>query len=100
MNEKDFLFSDETIKFIDENEDSQLNSDIMDAVTRVATGENDKGDTRKTMIAIAATAAVFLKMCAKNATGDKPLTALDYSEPFSEILRFYCMKMDHLTDEE
>ena len=100
MNEKDFLFTDEALKFIDENEDRKLNDDIVDAVARVATGKNGKGNTRKTMIAIAAAAAVFLKMCAENATGDKPLTALDYSEPFSEILRFYCMKLDHPVGEE
>jgi hypothetical protein len=98
MNEKDFLFTDETLKFIDENEDRKLNDDMMDAVAKVATGENDKGDIRKTVIAIAASAAVFLKMCAENST--KPLTATDFSEPFGEILRYYCMKMDHPVDEE
>jgi 6-phosphogluconate dehydrogenase len=98
MNEKDFLFTDEALKFIDENEDRKLNDDIMDAVSRVATGKNGKGNTRKTMIAIAAAAAVFLKMCAN--MSDEKLTALDYSEPFSEILRFYCMKLDHPVDEE
>ena len=100
MKEKDFLFTDETLKFIEENADRKLNDDMMDAIARVATGENDKGDIRKTVIAIAATAAVFLKMCADNSTYDKPLTATDFSEPFSEILRFYCMKIDYPVDEE
>lgn len=100
MNEKDFLFTDETIKFIDENEDLLLNDNMMDAVVRVSTGKNGKGNTRKTMIAIAVAAASFLKMCANISTSDKNMTALDYSEPFSEILRFYCMKLDHPVDEE
>lgn len=100
MNEKDFLFTDETLKFIDENEDLLLNENMMDAVTKVATGKNGKGNTRKTMIAIAVSAAVFLKMCADINKSDEKMTALDYSEPFNEILRFYCMKLDHPVDEE
>lgn len=100
MEDKDVLFSEETVKFIDENEDKKLNNDIMDAVLKASTGENGKGNTRKTMIAIAAVAAAFLKMCAEKATGDEKRTALDYSEPFGEILRFYCMVMDHPIDED
>ena len=100
MEEKDFLFSEETVKFIDENEDKKFNNDIMDAFLKVATAKNGKGDTRKTMIALAAVSAVFLKMCAEKSTGDERRTAIDYSEPFGEILRFYCMIMDHPADEE
>ena len=100
MKVKDFLFSEETVKFIDENKDEKLNNDIMDAVLKVATAKNGKGDTRKTMIALAAVAAAFLKMCAEKSTGDERMTALDWSEPFGEILRYYCMVMDHPSDED
>ena len=100
MEEKETLFTQDTIDFIEAHEDTQLNNDIMEAIIETATGENDKGDTRKTMIAIAAATAVFLKMCAENATSDTPLTALDYSKVYGYILNFYCMKMDHPIDEE
>jgi hypothetical protein len=100
MKEKDYLFSEETVEFIEENEDKQLNNDIMDAFLKAATDENGKGDTRKTMIALAAVSAAFLKMCAEKSTDEDNMTALGWSEPFSEILRFYCLAMDHPADEE
>ncbi len=93
--ENDFLFSEATVDFIANYEDRELNDKMMDAITNAAIGESGKGDTRKTMIAIASATAVFLKMCATNAKSDEQITALYCSEPFSEILRFYCMGMDH-----
>ena len=100
MKEKeDFLFTDDNIEFIEENEDRKLNIDIIEAIVKVAKGENGKGNTRKTIIAIASAAAVILKTCADKATSDKPLTALDYSQLFSEILRYFCLMLDHITDE-
>ena len=100
MKEKeDFLFTDETIEFIDANEDRQLNIDITESVVKVAKGENNKVNPRKTIIAIAATAAVFLKTYADKTTSEEPLTALDFSRPFSEILRYYCLRLDHPADE-
>lgn len=95
MGEKDYLFSEETVKFLEKNEDAQLNADMLKTIIDVATGGSNKGNTGKTMAAIAFATSAFLKMCADNAKGDTPLTALDYSEMFGEILRFYCMERDH-----
>lgn len=99
MEGKNFLFTEDTVEFIEENEDKKFNNDIMDAVLKVATAKNGKGDTRKTMIALAAVSAAFLKICADKSTGDEKMTALEWSEPFGEILRFYCLTMDHPADE-
>ena len=98
--ENDILFSEATVKFIAKYEDKELNGKMMDAVIDAAVGKDGKGDTRKTMVAIAVATSVFLKMCADNAKGDETMTALDYSEPFSEILRFYCMGLDHSEKED
>lgn len=100
MEEREILFTQDTLDFIEAHEDTQLNNDILEAIIEAATGENDKGDMRKTMIAIAAATAVFLKMCAERPTNDTPLTTLDYSKVYGYILNFYCMKMDHPIDEE
>jgi hypothetical protein len=100
MDEKDFLFTEETVKFVDEHEDAKLNSDVLEAIINAAIGEKESGDTPKTMIAIAAATAVFLKMCGNKAKCKKPVTALDYSKLFIEILRLQCMKLDHPANEK
>lgn len=97
--ENDILFSEATVEFIAKHADKELNTKMMDAVINAAIGKNGKGNTCKTMIAIAVATSVFLKTCADNAKSDKTMTALDFSEPFSEILRFYCMGLDHSEEE-
>lgn len=91
--------TEETVKFIDENQDKDLCDRLAKAFLEATTDENGKGDTAKVLCALAEVTASFLKMCGRHAK-DGELKAEDYFDPYTDILDFYCFLYDHPEKEE
>ena len=90
----------ETVDFIDENNDEELNQRVADALLPVITDPETKtGDTKKVICALAWYTSKFLHMCSIK-TKEEPVTTEEYGEMFYEVLDLFCFAEDHPVDDK
>ena len=87
-------FTQETVDFITANEDLELAGRIFNAICNEATNEDGKGDTKKTLCAIAKATAMFLGMCSDMTPENAKVRADEFFDPYTDVLDFYCFAAD------
>lgn len=89
----------ETVDFVDEFSDEELNQRLADAIIPVITNsETGTGNTKKAIVSLAWFTSKFLKMCSMKTEGE-PVSTEEYGTMFYEILDLFCFIEDHPEDE-